>query len=109
MKGENLLQAPLGALPEERFEELLRRGEYRLERIVSRGHRSPEGFWYVRAAGAAHLQVERNGTVERIELRPGDHLDLPPHTRHRVAWTDPHHDTIWLALFYPEEPPHETR
>lgn len=28
------------------------------------------------------------------------YLDLPAHTRHRVAWTDPTQPSIWLAVFY---------
>ena len=32
-------------------------------------------------------------------LKPGDAVYLPPHTRHRVTWTDPGGPTVWLALF----------
>lgn len=33
-------------------------------------------------------------------LRPGDHLDIPPHCHHRVEWTEPGVATVWLAVFY---------
>jgi len=33
-------------------------------------------------------------------LCPGDWLDIAPHRRHRVDWTDPAVPTIWLAVFY---------
>ena len=78
----------------------------RLERIVSRGHRTPDGEWYdqewdewvVVLSGRATLLVE--GEPEPIPLVPGDSLVLPAHVRHRVEWTDPAADTVWLALHY---------
>ncbi len=33
-------------LPEELFQTLLNGSDFRVERIVSLGHVSPEGFWY---------------------------------------------------------------
>jgi GNAT superfamily N-acetyltransferase len=79
-------------------------GGTRVERIVSRGHASPLGLWYdqdedewvMLVAGAARLEIEGSGEVE---LQPGSWIDLPRHRRHRVAWTDPERDTIWLAVF----------
>ena len=35
-----------------------------------------------------------------VRLGAGDHLDIPAHRRHRVAWTDPERVTVWLAVFY---------
>ena len=77
---------------------------FRVERIVSHGHRSPDGFWYDQAehewvtlaAGAAVLAFE-DGT--HLTLGPGDWVDLPPHRRHRVEWTTPDADTVWIAVF----------
>jgi cupin 2 domain-containing protein len=34
-------------------------------------------------------------------MGPGDYIDVPAHQRHRVEWTDPDQDTVWLAVFYP--------
>ena len=100
------------AIPEELPEELttvLRAGEgVRIERIVSRGHCSPEGFWYdqdqaewvLLLEGAARLEFEDRA----VEMGPGDYLDIPAHTRHRVAWTTPDEPTIWLAVHYGNRP-----
>jgi cupin 2 domain-containing protein len=33
-------------------------------------------------------------------LVAGDWVDIAPHRRHRVDWTDPEVATIWLAVFY---------
>jgi cupin 2 domain-containing protein len=105
----NLTGAVLASLPDagagEVFTELLSRPGCRIERIVSRGQASPPGFWYdqddgewvLLLAGAARLELE-DGVVE---LGPGDFIDLPPHRRHRVAWTAPDQPTVWLAVHYP--------
>lgn len=77
----------------------------RVKRIVSRGHVSPAGFWYdqdedefvLLVSGAARLDVEGHGEVS---LDPGDWIVLPARTRHRVTWTAPNRDTVWLAVFY---------
>ena len=98
--------APKGA--EEEFTQLLRAPAMRIERIVSRGHASPPGFWYdqnqaewvVLLQGAAILVFEHE--AEPIRLGPGDHLNIPAHARHRVEWTDPDYATIWLAVHYSE-------
>jgi cupin 2 domain-containing protein len=92
------------ALPAESFKDILNRGNVRIERIVSRGQCSPEGFWYDQAwdewvlvlSGRAGLEVD--GHPAPIELGPGDYLFIPAHLRHRVAWTDEGQNTIWLAV-----------
>lgn len=92
---------------QEQFSALLSRPGVRIERIVSTGQSSPPGFWYNQdegewvmvLQGEAHLHLAGEATP-RI-LRAGDYLDLPPHCRHRVAWTTPEAPTVWLAVFYP--------
>ena len=80
----------------------------RIERIVSLGHASPEGFWYdqeegewvLLLKGAARLRFEGG---EPIELQPGSFVNIPAHRRHRVEWTDPGGPTVWLAVHCGEE------
>lgn len=77
----------------------------RIERIVSHGHASPEGFWYdqkcnewvVVIKGSARLRIEGE---KPIDLAPGAFVNIPARTRHRVESTDPHQPTIWLAVHY---------
>ena len=86
----------------------------RIERIVSRGHSSPDGFWYDQnqhewvtvLRGRATLSIEAQPD---IHLATGDHLLIPAHLRHRVAWTDPEAETVWLAVFFDAlaEPRHD--
>ncbi len=96
-------------LPEEHLQTLLNTPDVRVERIVSLGHASPEGFWYdqethewvLLLTGAARLRFEGE---EPIELRSGACVNIPAHQRHRVEWTDPNQPTVWLAIHYREEP-----
>ncbi len=77
----------------------------RIERIVSHGHASPEGFWYDQGTsewvlvlrGAARLRFEGE---EPIELAPGSYVNIPARRRHRVEWTTPDEQTVWLAIHY---------
>jgi cupin 2 domain-containing protein len=90
-------------LPEELIQTLLSTPGLRIERIISLGHSSPEGFWYDPEApewvlllkGAARLRFEGD---EPIDLRPGAFVNIPAHRRHRVEWTAPSEPTIWLAI-----------
>jgi cupin 2 domain-containing protein len=106
MNGPNNLFANISHdLPAELIEPLLTRPGVRMERIVSRGHCSPSDFWYDQAEdewvllleGAARLRFE-DGEV--VEMTPGSYLDIPAHRRHRVEWTDPQRNTVWLAVFF---------
>jgi len=104
MPGGNLF----AALPHERDGELIEvlaeRGGVRIERIVSTGQASPEGFWYdqpddefvVLLTGSATLHLEQDG--RRLELKPGDWVEIAAHVRHRVERTDAGAPTIWLAV-----------
>lgn len=104
----NLLADLPPHLPVELVTALLTAPGVRIERIVSQGHASPEGFWYdqeqhewvVVLTGAARLRLEG----ETIEMRPGCFVNLPAHTRHRVEWTTPDEPTVWLAVHYGERP-----
>jgi cupin 2 domain-containing protein len=87
------------------FETLIQRPGIRLERIVSRGQCSPEGFWYDQDEtewvmvldGSARLRFETGNQL--LTLEGGDWVEIPAHERHRVEWTDPNAETIWLAIF----------
>jgi cupin 2 domain-containing protein len=91
-------------------EDLLRRRALRIERIVSRGQVSPPDFWYdqeddewiLLLAGSAALRFADGGLVA---LKPGDHLLIPRHCRHRVERTDPEGETHWLAVHFAAEIP----
>jgi cupin 2 domain-containing protein len=93
-------------LPQEQIDQLVAAPNVRIERIVSRAQASPDGFWYDQdwhewvtvLQGSAGVLFEEDAAPRT--LRAGDHLLIPAHARHRVAWTDANRDTIWLAVHY---------
>ena len=93
-------------LPDELVTTLLDATNVRIERIISHGHASPEGFWYdqeqhewvVVLKGAARLRFEND--EQPVEMKPGDFVNIPAHKKHRVEWTMPDEPTIWLVVFY---------
>lgn len=105
MKGTMLEDIPV-ELPEEIFATICLSDNVKIERIVSRGHASPEGFWYDQeknefvliVQGSAGLKVENERDL--VVLKTGDYLNIGAHVKHRVEWTDPACDTIWLAVHY---------
>ena len=107
----NLLSSLPDARAAECVDTLLTRPGLRIERIVSWGQASPSGFWYDQPeaewvmvlAGAARLRFQ-DETKVRV-LGPGNYVDIAPHRRHRVEWTEPTVATVWLAVFYADDPP----
>ena len=97
--------------PEELVTELLSKEGVRIERIVSFGQGSPDGFWYDQKENEWVLLLEGSATLcfeegDLVDLAPGDYLSIPFGKRHRVEKTDPSRRTIWLAIFCPPSPNH---
>ena len=98
-------QVPL-QFGDEFSENLISTENMRLARIVSMGHASPEGFWYDQpdqewvAVLKGEAQLRFDGQAESIMMRPGDHIIIPAHRKHRVEWTTAEEPTIWLALHW---------
>ena len=102
----NIFEDIPAALSREIFQTIITNDKLKIERIVSRGHSSPDDFWYDQSEnewvmvlqGGARLKFRENDEI--VELYPGDHLNIPSHIQHRVEWTDPDKETIWLAVHY---------
>jgi cupin 2 domain-containing protein len=110
IRSGNLLANLPDAQQAEVFQVLLEQpGSMQIERIVSRGQVTPEGVWYdqerdewvLLLTGGAELQLADEGAARRLE--PGDWLHLPAHCRHRVVWTAPEQETVWLAVHWKQE------
>ena len=89
----------------ELFEELLRHKNIRIERIVSRGHTSPENGWYDQEENEWVIVLEGSGSIlfekgDEVHLKKGDYLNISAHKRHKVTGTDLNDITIWLAIHY---------
>lgn len=102
----NILSAAPDARMAEVFEPLWQEQGVLIERIVSRGQRSAPGEWYEQEQnewvlllqGAARLCWEDGSETALTE---GDYVAIPALRKHRVEWTDPDQDTIWLAIHFP--------
>ena len=101
----NLFESLPEDISDEIFSELVRGDNIKIERIVSKGHSSPASGWYDQAdnewvavlKGAAKIAFD-NG--DEVHLTAGSHLIIPAHTRHKVTWTTPDTETVWLAVHY---------
>ena len=82
------------------FEDLLRLGPVRIERIASSP--TPESVlydqsqdeWVLLLQGKARLWLDG----EEIGLEAGDHILIPAHTPHRVIETSAEPHCLWLAV-----------
>ena len=92
-------------LTNEFFEEILVSKNVTIERIISKGHISPSSGWYdqdknewvIVLKGEAILSFEDDN---QVHLKSGEYIDIPAHKKHKVSWTKPDEETIWLAVFY---------
>lgn len=106
MSDGNLYQNIPAALPAEITDCLLQSGSLRIERILSRGQCSPPGFWYDQEQSEWVLLIQgaaRLGFCDparSVVLTPGSYINIPAHVAHRVEWTCPDQESIWLAVFY---------
>ncbi len=102
---KNLLQNIPDQIPEELFETLVQTDAIRVEKIISKGHSSPKEGWYDQdqnewvlvLKGAARLAF-RDGC--EVNMGPGDSLEIPAHVEHKVVWTDPGEETVWVGVHY---------
>lgn len=106
MEERNVFADIPAALPEELIQPLVRGKGMRIERIVSKGHSSPPGFWYEQAddewvlllKGEATLRFEKDDRL--LHMSAGSYVNIPAYERHRVEWTTDATETVWLAVFY---------
>lgn len=103
IRSSNIFTGIPTQLPTELCQTLLSNHNFRIERIVSKGHSSALDDWYdqdgdewvMLLSGAARLEFV---DAERVTLQPGDYLLIPAHCRHRVDWTSPDTESVWLAI-----------
>jgi cupin 2 domain-containing protein len=103
---QNIYSSIPADISEELFQDILTTDSFKIERIISKGHVSPEGFWYdqdqnewvILLKGRANLRFEGYNSI--VKLKPGDYVKIPAHVKHRVEWTDPETETVWIAVMY---------
>ncbi len=105
MKSGNIFDSIPDKLDEEVFDRLIQNNKVKIERIISKGHISPESGWYdqdqdewvIVLKGQALIAFESG---EEVGLKEGGYVNIPAHTKHKVKWTNPKTETIWLAVHY---------
>ncbi|MEH6651372.1 MAG: cupin domain-containing protein [Motiliproteus sp.] len=113
----NIFAAIPDDLSTEVFDTLLENDKVKIERIVSKGHSSPDNptdhptdhpidkgwydqsqhEWVIVLRGEAVIAFDN--AADRT-LAAGDYLHIPAHQKHKVSWTDPAVETVWLAIHY---------
>lgn len=101
----NIFDAIPKNLEAESLQRLVESNTVKIERIVSRGQRSPETGWYDQNENEWVMLLQGEATLAfaddtSITLQTGDFVNIPAHKKHRVAWTTPETETIWLAVHY---------
>jgi len=105
MQLKNIFESIPDNLDEELFELLVQSENVKIERIISKGHRSPESGWYDQERNEWVIVLKGEAIISfeneiDINLKAGTHINIPAHKRHKVSWTDPKTETIWLAVHY---------
>lgn len=91
-------------LKEEKFFEILKKKNIRIEKIVSNGQKSPQDFWYCQEKHEFVMVLKGSAILEfedqTLNLNEGDAVNIPAFKKHRVQQTHLEQPTIWLAIFY---------
>lgn len=87
------------------FEELLLKNGLKIERIVSFGHTTPELEWYDQKKDEWVILLKGEAIIsflngDDVRLKAGDYINIAAHKKHRVSWTKPDEESVWLAVHY---------
>jgi cupin 2 domain-containing protein len=102
---KNIFEHANTYLDKELIENIVNSAVIRIEKIVSKGHVSPDGFWFdqdenefvILLQGEAALEFEDNNIVY---LKKSDYIVIEKHKKHRIIYTSKNTLTVWLAVFY---------
>lgn len=105
MKKSNIFGLIPHPLKDELFEEIVSKGGVKIERIVSFGHTTPEYEWYDQRSNEWVILLQGEAIIsflneDDVSLKAGDYINIPAHKKHRVSWTKPDEESIWLAVYY---------
>ena len=105
MEISNIFDSIPENLDKDAFKLIIQDGDVKIERIISKGQVSPASGWYDQAQNEWVLVLKGEAILafsgsEDVKLTPGCHINIPAHTKHKVKWTDPETETIWLAVHY---------
>jgi len=101
---KNIFDLP-DEIPDEIVEVLHENPNVRIERIVSAGQVSAEGFWYdqIENEWVSLIQGEARVAFDdgaAAVLKAGDHILIKAHKRHRVEYTSIDPPCVWICVFF---------
>jgi len=101
----NLYTSIPNDLTNEIFDRFVDNDRVRIERIISKGHRSPDSGWYDQERNEWIILLKGEAVIAfedetSITMKQGDYVNIEAHQKHKVEWTDPDTETIWLAVHY---------
>ena len=105
MSKSNIFELIPAVLQDELFEEIISKNGVKIERIVSFGHTTPESQWYNQDGDEWVILLKGEAVISfkdesDVRLMAGDYLNIHAHKKHRVSWTKPDAQTVWLAVHY---------
>ena len=94
-------------IPEEISESIIDNSTVKIERIISKGHTSPENGWYnqemnewvILLEGEAEIEFEDN-QEKSVYLTRGSYLFIPKNKKHKVIYTSVEPPCVWLTIFF---------
>ena len=87
------------------IESIVNSSGIRIEKIVSSGQKSPDGFWYNQKENEFVLLLQGEAVLEFdnkniVHLEKGDYIIIEKFRKHRITYTATDVLTVWLAVFY---------
>jgi len=105
MKKSNIFSDIPSELKDEFFKDIVSKDGLKIERIVSKGHTTTQFDWYDQDTNEWVILIQGEAVIsfeneDDVRLEAGDYLNILAHKRHKVSWTKPDFNTIWLAVHY---------
>ena len=92
------------SLDSEVFELIVKNENIKIERIISKGHKSPKTGWYDQTHNEWVVVIKGQAIItfedRQLSMSSGSYINIPAHTKHKVSCTDPEAETIWLVIHY---------
>jgi len=105
LRPDNVFELLPEDLDTEVVESIVNSKNVKVERIISKGHTSPAKGWYDQSQAEWVIVLQGEAIIifendKEYHLVVGSYLNIPVRTKHKVKWTKPETETIWLAVHY---------
>jgi len=104
MKLNNIFAEIPDELDNELVQVLQQSDNIKIQRIVSKGQVSPETGWYDQQQNEWVIVIKGEAVIAfeqtEVAMQAGSYINIPAHTKHKVSWTHPDIETIWLVVYY---------